>query len=112
MRALDGSDQATQNSNMTEPKDNPGNPRSQAHILPFRSRPKPEPQPPPAVSGDEESYEPLSTAALIKIAVLVIFLVVAGVWLMNRLRDIGRLEDCAMQGRRNCITIPVPDRNQ
>ena len=56
--------------------------------------------------------EPLSTGTLIKIALLVIFLVVGGVWLMNKLRDIGRLEDCAMQGRRNCVTIQVPDRNR
>jgi hypothetical protein len=31
---------------------------------------------------------------------------------MNALRDAGRLEDCAMQGRRNCMPISVPDRNQ
>lgn len=97
---------------MTEPKDNSGEPRSRADILPFRSRPKPKPQPARAAPDDDENYEPLSTAALIKIAVLVVFLIVTGVWLMNKLRDIGRLEDCAMQGRRNCITIPIPDRNQ
>ncbi len=55
-----------------------------------------------------DSVEPLSTSALVKIALLVAFLVVAGVWLMNTLRDIGRMEDCAMQGRRNCVTISVP----
>jgi hypothetical protein len=97
---------------MTKPDDNTREPHGQADILPFRSRPKPEPQPAPAAPAEDDNYEPLSTAALIKIAVLVFFLVVAGVWLMNKLRDIGKLEDCAMQGRRNCVTIPVPGRNQ
>jgi hypothetical protein len=95
---------------MTASKDNPEQPHK-AEILPFRARPQPEPQP-PRLAPEDDSVEPLSTAALVKIGVLVVFLVIAGVWLMNELRDIGRLEDCAMQGRRNCVTIPVPDRNQ
>ena len=96
---------------MTASKDDPGQPRK-AEILPFRARPQPQPQPARPAAPDDDPVEPLSTAALVKIGLLVVFLVIAGVWLMNKLRDIGRLEDCAMQGRRNCITIPVPDRNQ
>jgi hypothetical protein len=49
------------------------------------------------------------------IAVLVCFLVVlvaGGVWLMSTLRDISRLQDCAMQGRRNCAPIEVPARER
>ena len=96
---------------MAAPKDNPEQPHK-AEILPFRARPQREPKPVRHAPQDDDSVEPLSTAALVKIGLLVVFLVIAGVWLMNKLRDIGRLEDCAMQGRRNCITIPVPDRNQ
>jgi hypothetical protein len=96
---------------MTTSKDNPEQPHK-AEILPFRARPQPQPQPARPAAPDDDSVEPLSTAALVKIGLLVVFLIIAGVWLMNKLRDIGRLEDCAMQGRRNCITIPVPDRNQ
>jgi hypothetical protein len=96
---------------MTVSKDDPKQPHK-AEILPFRTRPLPRPQPARPAAPDDDSVEPLSTAALVKIGLRVVFLVIAGVWLMNRLRDIGRLEDCAMQGRRNCVTIPVPDRNQ
>jgi len=96
---------------MTTSKDNPEHPHK-AEILPFRARPQPQPQSVRHKAPDDDSVEPLSTAALVKIGLLVVFLVIAGVWLMNKLRDIGRLEDCAMQGRRNCITISVPDRNQ
>jgi hypothetical protein len=96
---------------MTASKDNPEQPHK-AEILPFRARPQPQPQSVRHKAPDDDSVEPLSTAALVKIGLLVVFLVIAGVWLMNKLRDIGRLEDCAMQGRRNCITISVPDRNQ
>jgi len=49
------------------------------------------------------------------IAVLVCFLVVlvgGGVWLMSTLRDISRMQDCAMQGRRNCAPIEVPARER
>ena len=96
---------------MTPSKNDPGQPQK-AEILPFRTRPQSQPQPVRQAAPDDDSVEPLSTTALVKIAVLVVFLIVAGVWLMNKLRDIGRLEDCAMQGRRNCVTVPVPDRNQ
>ncbi len=86
----------------------------EAQILPFRARSKPEPvkaHPIPA-SADEDHVEPLSNSALLKIGLLIFGLIVGGVWLMNALREAGRLEDCAMQGRRNCMPISVPDRNQ
>lgn len=89
-------------------------PTGQAEILPFRARLKPEPAKPvrnqPSFP-EEDSVEPLSAAALVKIGILVLFLVVAGVWLANKLREIGIKEDCVMQGRKNCVTISVPNRN-
>ncbi|HLL28737.1 MAG TPA: hypothetical protein VKT73_13935 [Xanthobacteraceae bacterium] len=67
------------------------------------------PAPAPGKSDDEE---PLSTGALIGIGVFLVILVLTGVWLMNTLRDLGRMQDCAMQGRRNCAGIEVPARDR
>jgi hypothetical protein len=90
-------------------------PETEAEILPFRVREKPEPagpRPVPEAAHSEDHVEPLSNSALLKIGLLIVGLIAGGVWLMNALRDAGRLEDCAMQGRRNCMPISVPDRNQ
>lgn len=89
--------------------------KTEAEILPFRVRPKPEPAKPgpaPAAADDDDHVEPLSSSALLKIGLLIVGLIAGGVWLMSALRDAGRLEDCAMQGRRNCMPISAPDRNQ
>ena len=59
-----------------------------------------------------DGEEPLSTGALIGIGIFLLLLVIAGVWLMNTLRDIGKLQDCAMQGRRNCAPIETPPRDR
>lgn len=96
-------------------KSAPDKPRIEAEILPFRVPGKPEPPKPvrtASAAADDDEVEPLSTSALVKIGLFVLFLVVSGVWLMNTLREIGIKEDCAMQGRRNCVTIDVPGRNQ
>jgi len=61
---------------------------------------------PPKTQDDDK--EPLSTQALIGIGLLLIVIVAGGVWLMNTLRDISKMQDCAMQGRRNCAPIEVP----
>lgn len=95
---------------MTEEKPEKKELLPEAEILPFRAPPKRTPVRHATGSRDDEKVEPLSNAALLKIGLLILFLVATGVWLMNTLRDMGRLEDCAMQGRRNCVTIPVPGR--
>jgi hypothetical protein len=59
----------------------------------------------PQDMGDEE---PLSTHALIGLGTFLVVLVLSGVWLMNTLRDMGQMQDCAMQGRRNCAPIEAP----
>jgi hypothetical protein len=56
----------------------------------------------PQGTGEEE---PLSNRALIGIGIFLVVLVLSGVWLMNTLRDMGQMQDCAMQGRRNCAPI-------
>jgi hypothetical protein len=65
---------------------------------------------PAAQSTDSE--EPLSTRALIGVGIFLVVLVFAGVWLMDTLRDIGKMQDCAMQGRRNCAPIETPPRDR
>jgi uncharacterized membrane protein YjjP (DUF1212 family) len=41
----------------------------------------------------------------IAVAVVVIVLIVAGVWLMNTMRRNGQVEDCLMAHRRNCDAL-------
>jgi|GEM_PF-562384 len=90
-------------------------PTGDAEILPFRSpRAKNDARQEgsPASPNAHGEPEPLSTKTLIGIGLLVIFLITTGVWLIDTLRDIGKLQDCAMQGRRNCATITVPSRDR
>ena len=39
-------------------------------------------------------------------------LVAAGVWLLVTMADIRKVQDCAAHGRRNCVTIDVPEHAQ
>ena len=46
-------------------------------------------------------------------AVLLGFLAVlagSGIWLLSTMADVRKAQDCAAQGRRNCVEIEVPDR--
>jgi hypothetical protein len=43
--------------------------------------------------------------------IVILLLAIAGVLLMRELRIKGQIEDCLMQGRRNCVPIEVPLRN-
>ncbi len=69
-------------------------------------------RPGPTGAARADGEEPLSTGALIGIGVFLVVLVISGVWLMNTLRDIGKMQDCAMQGRRNCAPIESPPRDR
>jgi hypothetical protein len=75
-------------------------------VLPFRNRRPPEPAPEPK---SEDRGHGATIAALVCFLVV---LVAGGVWLMSTLRDVSRLQDCAMQGRRNCAPIEVPARER
>jgi hypothetical protein len=37
--------------------------------------------------------------------IVIVFLVIAGLFLIHVLRDMSRVQDCAMQGRTNCAPI-------
>jgi flagellar biogenesis protein FliO len=42
--------------------------------------------------------------------VVAVALVVAGVWLVNKLVDMRKMQECAESGRHNCAPIEVPER--
>jgi hypothetical protein len=40
--------------------------------------------------------------------IVILLLAIAGVLLVRELREKSQIEDCLMQGRRNCVPIEVP----
>jgi hypothetical protein len=62
------------------------------------------PEPP-----EEEGSRNVENAVMLGFFVL---LVVAGIWLLGTMADVRKTQDCAAQGRRNCATIEVPDRQR
>jgi hypothetical protein len=40
--------------------------------------------------------------------IVILVLAIAGVMLVRELREKSRIEDCLMQGRRNCVPIEIP----
>jgi hypothetical protein len=60
--------------------------------------------------SDDDDDGPSNWVNLGAFAVLAL-LVLGGVWLMDEMLRISKLEDCAMAGRRNCgPAIQVPER--
>jgi hypothetical protein len=43
--------------------------------------------------------------------IVILLLAIAGVLLVRELRIEGQIEDCLMQGRRNCVPIDIPAPN-
>jgi hypothetical protein len=39
-----------------------------------------------------------------------VVLVAAGIWLLGTMADVRKAQDCAAQGRRNCVAIDAPMR--
>ncbi|WP_096704932.1 hypothetical protein [Magnetospirillum sp. 15-1] len=56
------------------------------------------------MTTDNDHTPPSRASALTGLAIAAI-LVVAGLLLAHKLRELGRLQDCAMQGRTNCVAI-------
>ena len=63
-----------------------------------------EPEPP-----DDQGNRNVENAVMLGFFVVV---VAAGIWLLGTMADIRKVQDCAAQGRRNCATIEVPDRER
>jgi hypothetical protein len=80
-------------------------PDEPSNVVRFPAAQNSDPKVSPPPTDDEE---PLSARALIGVGIFLVILVLGGVWLMNTLRDISKMQDCAMQGRRNCAPIETP----
>ena len=70
---------------------------------------------PMGTDGDQTGTEPPEEDGNrnVENAVLLGFLAVlvgAAVWLLSTMADVRKIQDCAAQGRRNCVEIEVPDR--
>jgi hypothetical protein len=42
--------------------------------------------------------------------IVILVLAIAGVLLVRELREKGRIEDCLMAGRHNCVPLEIPSR--
>ncbi|KAB2920372.1 MAG: hypothetical protein F9K29_02510 [Hyphomicrobiaceae bacterium] len=100
-------------------RDRDSEPRREARIIPFRPRTppsKPKPHEPPLadpmrrLEKDEDRRRMQQNAAA---ALVLIVLLVAGAWLIDRLRTSARVLACIEAGHRNCIPVeqePRPPR--
>lgn len=57
--------------------------------------------------SDIEEGEARRTSASMGL-IVILLLAIAGVWLVRELRREAQIEDCLMQGRRNCVPIEIP----
>ncbi len=88
--------------------DRPGKQRARRpHQAPKHPEP-PSPPGPPAAEGrmDQKTRDRF----LIGIALFALVLVFGSVWIMERLLEMGKIQDCVWQGRRNCAPISAPPR--
>jgi hypothetical protein len=46
----------------------------------------------------------------IMLVVFFVLLVGGGIWLVDKMLDMKKIQDCVSAGRRNCAPIAVPDR--
>ena len=52
--------------------------------------------------------QPLSPLAILVILAVIALVCVGGYFLLMKLIDVSRQEDCLLAGRRNCVLIEVP----
>jgi len=58
---------------------------------------------------EDDETDQRRSAALIGL-IIILALAIAGVWLVQKLREKSQLEDCLMSGRTNCAPIEAPSR--
>ena len=85
--------------------DRPGKPRVRR---PHEAPPQPAPPAPPA--SEKRMDQATRDRFLIGIALFALMLVIGSVWVMERLLEAGKIQDCVWQGRRNCAPISAPPR--
>ncbi len=69
------------------------------------------PPPDTPVPPDDERMDPKTRdRMLLGIALFALLLVLGSVWVMERLLEMGKIQDCVWQGRRNCAPISAPPR--
>lgn len=60
--------------------------------------------------GNGDSEPTLSPQAILVILVAIALVCVGGYFLLMKLIDVSRQEDCLLAGRRNCAPIEAPSR--
>jgi hypothetical protein len=84
-------------------------------ILPFVPRRKPAPEATPVedvakyARKGEDDYRQRMTNNVLAFAFCVL-LVFAGVWLVNRIAEHRKNQDCVLSGRQGCTVVQVPAR--
>ena len=53
-------------------------------------------------AGEPNDDDQPRGVVILAVVVFIALLIVGGVWLVNRMHDQAKLEDCMMAGRRNC----------
>ncbi|HEY8268681.1 MAG TPA: hypothetical protein VIG34_08490 [Xanthobacteraceae bacterium] len=77
---------------------------------PHEAPPQPAPPSAPAPAGEGRMSQATRDRFLIGIALFALVLVVGSVWIMERLLETGKIQDCVWQGRKNCAPISAPPR--
>jgi hypothetical protein len=67
-------------------------------------------RPRPAEPGNTGREQTLSPRAILVILTIIALVCVGGYFLLMKLIDVSRQEDCVLAGRRNCAPIEVPSR--
>jgi hypothetical protein len=69
-----------------------------------------EPEPPPRPQVEEPESERDRWVVNLSILAILAILIGGGIWMANAMYEVRRIQDCAMQGRRNCAPIEAPPR--
>lgn len=70
-------------------------------------QPRAGPEPGESASGDDDHEGRENPFGVFPLVVLVV-LVVGGLFLVFKMREMGSIQDCVSSGRRNCAPLDVP----